>query len=159
MNRSAMLTAVTERNKSYDGQFVYAVKTTGVYCRPSCPSRQAKPENMLFLELPEHAENEGYRACKRCRPDLAVVKDPLLSLTRQICRKIEEHIDSQPDEKLSLGVLSEETGYNEDYLARSFKNIMGISPYDYYDTMRNRKLKENLRHGESVSRAAYGAGF
>ncbi len=159
MEKHTMLAAVTARDKEYDGRFVYAVKTTGVYCRPSCPSRQAKTENILFLDLPEEAENKGFRACKRCRPDLANVKDPVLSMTRQICRKIEETIEQNPDEKLSLPILADETGYNEDYLARSFKSVMGISPYDYYDAMRNRKLKENLQKGESVSRAAYGAGF
>lgn len=151
--------AVAARDKASDGKFVYAVKTTGIYCRPSCPSRHAKPENIQFFELPEQAQKEGFRACQRCRPDLVTVKDPLLSLTRQICRKIEEHVENASADKLSLAFLGEETGYNEDYLARSFKKIMGVSPYEYYDTHRNRKLKENLRAGEPVSKAAYGAGF
>ncbi|MCG8494027.1 MAG: methylated-DNA--[protein]-cysteine S-methyltransferase [Sneathiellales bacterium] len=159
MDLAEMEKALEARDKSYDGRFIYAVKTTGIYCRPSCPARRAKRENILFLDLPEQAENQGFRACKRCRPDLATVKDPTLSLARQICKKITERLEYQDGKAISLSWLSEETGYNEDYLARSFKNIMGISPYEYYDTLRNRKLKENLKEGESVSRAAFGAGF
>lgn len=159
MNKNEMVAAVASRDKEFDGRFVYAVKTTGIYCKPSCPSRHAKTENVIFLNLPEDAESKGYRACQRCRPDLANTKDPLLSLTRQVCRMIEKHVSSQSGEKLSLTTFAEGTGYNEDYIARSFKKFMGISPYDYYDTMRNRKLKENLQKGEPVSEAAYGAGF
>ncbi|MEH6404543.1 MAG: methylated-DNA--[protein]-cysteine S-methyltransferase [Sneathiella sp.] len=159
MNQQAMIAAVAARDKECDGSFVYAVKTTGIYCRPSCPSRHAKIENVVFLDLPEQAETKGFRACRRCRPDLTNVKDPILSLTRQVCRRIESHLDLQAGDKLSLAVFAEESGYNEDYLARSFKKVMGISPFEYYDTLRNKKLKENLQKGESVSEAAYGAGF
>jgi len=159
MNQQAMIAAVAARDKNCDGSFVYAVKTTGIYCRPSCPSRHAKTENVVFLDLPEQAETKGFRACRRCRPDLVNVKDPILSLTRQVCRRIENHLDLQSGDKLSLAVFAEETGYNEDYLARSFKKVMGISPFEYYDTLRNKKLKDNLQKGESVSEAAYGAGF
>lgn len=159
MNKIDMTAAVAARDKNFDGSFVYAVKTTGIFCRPSCPSRHAKAANVVFFDLPEQAATGGFRACKRCRPDLATVKDPLFSLVRQICHKIEDHMGNQTGEKLSLAVFADETGYNEDYLARSFKKIMGISPFDYYDALRNRKLKANLQNGEPVLEAAYGAGF
>ncbi|WP_169544616.1 bifunctional transcriptional activator/DNA repair enzyme AdaA [Sneathiella aquimaris] len=151
--------AVSDRDKRYDGVFVYAVKTTGIYCRPSCPSRQAKPENMLFFDLPDDAEKNGFRACKRCRPDFANTKDPLFSMIRQVSTIIRKGLEENPDDKVSLAHLSAETGYNEDYLARSFKQVMGVSPFEYYDMLRNGKLRENLKRGENVSSAAYGAGF
>lgn len=159
MTNDTRLNAVMTRNKNEDGKFVYGVKTTGVYCRPSCSARNPKPENVRYFDLPELAEAEGFRACRRCRPDLVKIADPGLSLTRQICQLVERHIGESTNEKLSLGWLASETGYSEDHLSRSFKKILGISPMDYYDNRRTVAFKENVKAGETVTEAAYGAGF
>ena len=159
MTNDTRLNAILTRNKNEDGKFVYGVRTTGIYCRPSCPARNPKPENVRFFELPELAEAEGFRACRRCRPDLVKIADPGLSLTRQICQLIGRHLTEIADEKLSLRWLANETGYSEDHLSRSFKKILGISPMEYYDNRRTIAFKENVKAGETVSEAAYGAGF
>lgn len=159
MTNDSRLNAILTRDKAEDGKFVYGVKTTGIYCRPSCPARNPKPENVRFFDLPELAEADGFRACRRCRPDLVKIADPGLSLARQICQLIERHITEKADEKLSLRWLASETGYSEDHLSRSFKKILGISPMDYYDNRRTIAFKENVKAGETVSEAAYGAGF
>lgn len=159
MEHDTRIAAVYERDARQDGHFIYAVKTTGIYCRPSCSSRKPKEENIRLYDLPEQAEADGYRACLRCRPDLVKVADPKLSLTRQICRLIEAHIEASPETKLSLADLADETGYSEDHLSRSFKKVMGISPIEYYDNLRIANFKRNLQSGESISGAAYGAGF
>ncbi len=159
MTNDARLNAVMSRDKQADGKFVYGVKTTGIYCRPSCPARNPKPENIRFFELPDIAEVEGFRACRRCRPDLVKIADPSLSLTRQICQLIQQHIKEQTGEKLALGWLASETGYSEDHLSRSFKKILGISPMEYYDNYRTIAFKANVKAGESISEASYGAGF
>ena len=159
MTYDARLNAVMARDRGEDGNFVYGVKTTRIYCRPSCAARNPKPENVRFFDLPELAEASGFRACRRCRPDLVKIADPGLSLTRQICQLIERHSKEHPGEKLSLGYLAEATGYSEDHLSRSFKKILGISPMEYYDNRRVALFKENVKAGETVSAAAYGAGF
>lgn len=159
MLQETRLAQVLSRDKEADGQFVYGVRTTGIYCRPSCASRNPRPENIRLFELPEQAEAEGFRACRRCRPDLQKTADPKLSLTRQICKYTARHVAESPDEKLSLKALAEETGYSEDHLSKSFKKVLGLSPVDYYDNLRVKTFKKNLQGGESISGAAYGAGY
>lgn len=159
MENDTKVAAVMDRDSTQDGQFFYAVKTTGIYCRPSCSSRNPNPENICFYDLPEQAEQDGFRPCLRCRPDLVKIADPKLSLTRQICRLIETHVTKDSAGKISLAALAEETGYSEDHLSRSFKKVLGVSPIEYYDNLRISRLKKNLQAGDSISGAAYGAGF
>src|SRR5262245_62447102 len=85
--------AVQTRDVGYDGMFYYGVRTTGVYCRPSCVSRRPKRENVLFFALPEAARQSGFRACLRCRPDDAVIRDPQAELTQSLCRLIDQHLE------------------------------------------------------------------
>jgi AraC family transcriptional regulator, regulatory protein of adaptative response / methylated-DNA-[protein]-cysteine methyltransferase len=159
MQRKEMIDAVMRRDSVQDGQFVYAVKTTGIYCRPSCSSRNPKPENIRFFSTPEEAAINGFRPCKRCRPDLVKLADPKLSLTRQICRLMEDHMESEAETKISLSFLARETGYSVDHLSRSFKQVLGISPIEYYDNLRVSSFKKNIQSGEGITGAAYGAGF
>jgi len=159
MTQDAIITAIMTRDRSADGRFVYGVRTTGIYCRPSCPARNPKMENIRLFELPELAEAAGFRACRRCRPDLVKIADPALSLTRQVCRMIEQHLQGPDAGKLTLQQMAANTGYSEDHLARSFRKILGLSPLEYYDNRRVARFKENIRAGETVSEAAYGAGF
>src|SRR5262245_10936781 len=96
--------AIQERDAVYDGLFYYGVRTTGVYCRPSCSSRQPKRENVLFFALPEAARQAGFRACLRCRPDEAAPRDPQAELAQSLCRLIDQHLE----EPVNFTALSEQ---------------------------------------------------
>jgi AraC family transcriptional regulator of adaptative response/methylated-DNA-[protein]-cysteine methyltransferase len=145
--------AVVARSTEHDGQFVFAVSTTGVYCRPSCPSRRPRPENVSFFQRPEQAEKAGFRACLRCRPRLAGLSqsDP----AKQICRYIEQHLD----EPLTLERLGEVFHQSPFHLQRRFKAALGITPREYAESCRLRLLKRNLQSGDNVTRAMYDAGY
>jgi AraC family transcriptional regulator of adaptative response/methylated-DNA-[protein]-cysteine methyltransferase len=147
--------AVLDRDRRQDGAFVYAVRSTGVYCRPSCPSRRPRRDRVRFFVLPEAAEGAGYRACLRCKPRLAVSADPSLQRLRHVCRFIEDRLD-QP---LTLERLASAAGLSPHHLQRTFKAALGISPRDYAEALRLRELRRRLRRGEAVSDAGYAAGY
>ncbi|WP_420563660.1 bifunctional DNA-binding transcriptional regulator/O6-methylguanine-DNA methyltransferase Ada [Thalassobaculum sp.] len=155
MDDDARYRVVVARDKSFDGAFIVAVRTTGVYCRPYCPSRTPKRENVSFFQTPEQARSAGYRACRRCKPDESAAPDPRLDAVRAACRAIE----SAEDECPSLEALGTAAGLSPFHLQRSFKAVMGISPRQYWDARRLGKLKENLKSGEGVAMALYGAGY
>src|SRR6202171_3320306 len=146
--------AVTARDPAYDGQFVFGVSSTGVYCRPSCPARRPRRENVRFFERPEQAEQAGYRACLRCRPK-SVSGNAESDGVKAICRFIEQHLD----EPLTLDRLGKEFRQSPFHLQRRFKAILGITPREYADSCRLRMLKRNLQAGNSVTRAMYDAGY
>jgi len=145
--------AVQTRDANQDGRFVFAVSSTGVYCRPSCPSRRPRRENVAFFQRPDDAEKAGYRACLRCRPRAA--NTGRSAFVRSICRYIEEHLD----EPLTLAQLSREFHQSPFHLQRNFKSVLGITPKAYADSCRMNQLKSNLRAGHSVTRAMYDAGY
>jgi len=147
-------TAVLARQSARDGEFVYAVATTGVYCRPSCASRRPRRENVQFFLTTEQAERAGYRACLRCRPK-SVTGNPQADGVKTICRYIEQHLD----EPLTLGRLGKEFHQSPFHLQRRFKAALGITPREYADSCRLRQLKRNLQSGDSVTRAMYDAGY
>lgn len=147
-------TAVLARDASRDGVFVFAVSSTGIYCRPSCPSRRPRRENVQFFPGPEQAEHAGYRACLRCRPK-SLSGNPQSDIVKAICRFIEQHLD----EPLTLGRLGEEFRQSPFHLQRRFKAVLGITPREYADACRLRLLKRNLQAGDSVTRALYDAGY
>src|SRR5438874_8547315 len=124
--------AVMRRDRVADGSFVFAVSSTGIYCRPSCPARRPRRERVSFFQLPEAAERAGFRACRRCHPRNARVVDPQIQMTRQVCRIIEEN-DGEP---VTLSALSEQLGVSSFHLQRTFKSIMGITPRRYAETCR-----------------------
>jgi AraC family transcriptional regulator of adaptative response/methylated-DNA-[protein]-cysteine methyltransferase len=146
--------AVLERDSGHDGEFVFAVSTTGVYCRPSCAARRPRRENVRFFEAPEAAERAGYRACLRCRPK-ALSGNREADSVKTICRFIEQHLD----EPLTLGRLGREFRQSPFHLQRRFKAVLGITPREYADSCRLRMLKRNLQAGDSVTRAMYDAGY
>jgi AraC family transcriptional regulator of adaptative response/methylated-DNA-[protein]-cysteine methyltransferase len=145
--------AVVTRDASHDGEFVFAVATTGVYCRPSCPARRPRRENVQFFAGPEPAEQAGYRACLRCRPKS--VRGKQSDGVKAICRFIEQHLD----EPLTLVRLGKEFHQSPFHLQRRFKAVLGITPREYADSCRLRLLKRNLQAGDSVTRALYDAGY
>jgi AraC family transcriptional regulator, regulatory protein of adaptative response / methylated-DNA-[protein]-cysteine methyltransferase len=145
--------AVVDRNFALDGQFVFAVSSTGVYCRPSCAARRPRRENVQFFAVPMEAEAAGYRACLRCHPKSLGGNQS--DGVKAICRFIEQHLD----EPLTLDRLGEEFHQSPFHLQRRFKAALGITPREYADSCRLRLLKRNLQAGESVTSAMYGAGY
>lgn len=148
-------TAVTERDAAYDGLFWYGVMTTGVYCRPSCKSRQPKRQNVAFFALPAAARQAGLRACLRCRPDETESRDPQADLVHSICRMIDESVEERPD----LASLSKHARISQYHLQRLFKKVMGITPRQYANARRAAIFKSAIKSGQSVTDAMYEAGY
>jgi AraC family transcriptional regulator of adaptative response/methylated-DNA-[protein]-cysteine methyltransferase len=146
--------AVVARDPGQDGRFVFAVSTTGVYCRPSCAARRPRRENVRFFPRPQQAEQAGFRACLRCRPG-AAGGDPQSDAVKAICRYIEQHLD----EPITLERLGKVFGQSPFHLQRRFKATLGITPREYADSCRLRLLKRNLQAGDNVTRAMYDAGY
>jgi AraC family transcriptional regulator of adaptative response/methylated-DNA-[protein]-cysteine methyltransferase len=151
--------AVQLRDSSLDGTFVFAVSSTGVFCRPSCPSKRPRPENVSFFDDPIQAERAGYRACLRCRPK-ALDGNPQSALVRAICRYIERHVvDQETEARLTLALLAREFQLSTFHLQRTFKSVLGVSPRAYIDACRLRQVKQNLQAGHSVTTSLYAAGY
>lgn len=146
-------TAVLNRDSSYDGLFVYGVKTTGIYCRPSCPSRLPKPENIEVFNTPVEAEEAGYRPCKRCKP--SEYHNP----NEVFVEKIVNYLIANLDEKITLDKLSEEFKVSKYHLQRTFKSVLGVSPRQFAESRRLERFKQKIRDGETVDKAMYGSGF
>jgi AraC family transcriptional regulator, regulatory protein of adaptative response / methylated-DNA-[protein]-cysteine methyltransferase len=146
--------AVLDRDRSHDGAFVFAVSSTGVFCRPSCPSKRPRRENVSFFPDALQAEQSGYRACLRCRPK-AIDGNPQSALVRAMCRYIEQHIE----DSLTLNLLAKEFRLSPFHLQRTFKSVLGVSPKAYIDAVRLRQVKHNLQAGHDVTTALYAAGY
>jgi AraC family transcriptional regulator, regulatory protein of adaptative response / methylated-DNA-[protein]-cysteine methyltransferase len=155
LNNPELWNAVLARDASRDGSFVFAVRSTGIYCRPSCPARRPRREQVSFFQLPEAAEQAGFRACRRCHPRRARTSDPQIELVRRICHAIDDH-DEEPQ---TLGTLSAETGVSAHHLQRTFKDVMGITPRQYAESQRLKRFKANVKDGASVTNAMYDAGY
>lgn len=147
--------ALRRRDPRFAGAFVYAVRTTGIYCRPGCPSRAPRRRNVRFFERPAEARAAGYRACRRCRPDGSGSPDPAVTRVLAACRRIEQEADGGPP----LAALAAEVGWSPGHLQRAFTRLVGISPRQYAEAQRMARLKRALRAGEPVTRALYEAGF
>lgn len=147
--------SVLTRDREADGAFVYAVRSTGIYCRPTCPSRRPRREQVAFFTLPEAAEQAGFRACRRCHPEQAVIRDPQVEVVQRVCRAIAASREQPP----TLARLSADIGLSPYHMQRVFKRFMGITPRQYADACRVDHLKGELRKGEAVSSALYGAGY
>jgi len=145
---------VISRDAAHDGEFVFAVSTTGVFCRPSCAARRPRRENVQFFLTPEQAEQAGYRACLRCKPK-SLSGNAQADGVKAICRFIEQHLD----EPVTLDRLGKEFHQSPFHLQRRFKAVLGITPREYADSCRLRLLKRNLQAGDSVTRAMYDAGY
>jgi len=144
--------AVLARDRSADGEFVYAVKSTGVYCRPSCPSRKPHFESVAFFAGPKEAEGAGYRACRRCKPKEA---EPQSAWLAKVCRALEENLERN----LSLAELARQAGVSAFHLQRTFKERLGVSPREYQEALRIRRVKQGLANGASITDAIFDAGY
>ena len=146
--------AVVDRDASLDGTFVFGVSSTGIFCRPSCPAKRPRRQNVSFFDHALQAEQAGYRACLRCRPK-AVDGNPQSALVRAMCRYIEQHVE----DRLTLRLLAQEFRRSSFHLQRTFKSVLGVSPKAYIDACRLRQVKQNLQAGHSVTTALYAAGY
>ena len=146
---------VLGRDRRYDGAFVYAVRSTGIYCRPSCPSRRPRRAQVVFLPNADAATRAGYRPCRRCHPGEAVRTDPRVATVREACRLI----DTDPTEATSLAALAARVHTTPPRLARAFRSVLGLSPRQYRDERRLRRFKTELKEKKSVSPALYEAGY
>ncbi|MBI1279012.1 MAG: bifunctional DNA-binding transcriptional regulator/O6-methylguanine-DNA methyltransferase Ada [Anaerolineaceae bacterium] len=152
LDDNACYQAVLDRDRTQDGKFVTAVRTTGIYCRPSCPARTPKRENVTFYRTPAEAEAAGFRPCKRCSPNTQAFE---ADLAEQICRYIDAHLD----QRLSLDQLGSVVVISPQHLQRMFKRTLGISPREYIAARRLDHLKTRLKAGDTVTEALYDAGF
>lgn len=154
MNSNAQWEAILKRDATADGRFVYAVRSTGIYCRPSCASRKPRKNNVLIFEFPEMAEGRGFRPCLRCAPQDAGY-DPRLDKVRKAVRYIEEHADENP----TLAELGRCSGLSPHHLQRTFKAALGVSPHRYLESLKAQKFKSLLKDGRDLAGAGYEAGY
>ena len=147
-----MRAAIASRNKANDGSFFYGVITTGVFCKPSCAARPARPENLRFFPSIESAIVAGFRPCKRCQPTKGM---PKVTRLAEIARYIEAHAD----ERLTLAKLADQFGLSPSRLQRVFKDAFAVSPKAYQDAVRMRCFKQSLKEGDGVTDAIFAAGY
>ncbi len=146
--------AVLGRDHSLDGKFVYAVSTTGIYCRPSCPSRQSKRENTVFFTTPVDAERAGYRACLRCRPTQSTVEERHVQAVRTACAAIDA-----AEQAPGLKELAAAVELSPSHFHRQFKRLVGLTPREYAAGKRVARLQDQLHEGSPVADAIYAAGY
>ena len=147
--------AVRAKDSRLDGTFVFAVSSTKIYCRPSCPSRRPSRDRVCYFRLPEDAEQSGFRACLRCNPKQVGSIDPQSEMVQRACR----YIETQDETIVTLADLGEHVGISPFHLQRVFKKVMGITPRQYADACRIGKFKTRVRESGSVTGAMYDAGF
>ncbi|MBP6002722.1 MAG: bifunctional DNA-binding transcriptional regulator/O6-methylguanine-DNA methyltransferase Ada [Pyrinomonadaceae bacterium] len=153
MNTELYWQAVKAKDARFNGAFVFAVRTTGIFCKPSCSARLPKQENVEFFDAPELAESGGFRACRRCKPKQANAANPQVDAVLRAIRLIND------DTELSLDEVSSEVGISSYHFQRTFKAIIGISPKKYAEARRMEKFKDELRGGSDVVTAMYEAGY
>ena len=150
----AMWEAFHEPTREHLGRLFMGVRTTGIFCRPGCPARQPKRENVRFFASAAAAERAGFRACKRCRPNL-IQPDPRVELVEEVCRYLDEHFD----EDVRIGRVAEVLSVSPQSIHRAFREVIGLTPSKYAKHRRLDGLRHELRTGHDVSQAIYGAGF
>ena len=147
--------ALAGRDRAADGTFVYGVTSTGVYCRPSCPSRRPRADRVRFFDSTSEARQAGFRACKRCRPDTVGLAQPGVEAVRLASAYLATHAD----ETVTLGHLARVAAMSPHHLQRRFKAIVGLSPREYQAAVRADRLRASLRDGRDVTSAIYEAGY
>ncbi|HKY04525.1 MAG TPA: bifunctional DNA-binding transcriptional regulator/O6-methylguanine-DNA methyltransferase Ada [Blastocatellia bacterium] len=147
--------AVEARDAQFDGVFFYGVRSTQIYCKPSCAARRPRREQVEFFTSPGDAESSGFRACLRCHPRRAPGPGPQVEIVLRACRAIEAHIE----EAVSLKSLSAELGINQTRLHRIFKTVTGVTPRQYAASVRLGQFKSGIKKGRGVTDAMYEAGY
>jgi AraC family transcriptional regulator of adaptative response/methylated-DNA-[protein]-cysteine methyltransferase len=151
---SQMWAAVLARDNRCDGDFVFAVRSTDIYCRPSCPAKRPSRDKVMYFSGPAEAEESGFRPCRRCDPRIDRLSTGVEPIDRA-CKYIEANLD----DKLTLSNLGVHAGISPYHLQRTFKRIVGISPREYVEARRLARMKLLLKTGHTVTKALYGAGF
>jgi len=151
---SARWAALSARDAAADGAFFYSVRTTGVYCRPSCAARPARPENVAFHATTADAEAAGFRPCKRCKPDQAPLAERNAAAVAAACRLIET-----AEEVPGLEALAAEAGLSPFHFHRVFKSVTGLTPKAYADARRAERVRQALGETGTITEAIYDAGF
>src|SRR5580704_333949 len=146
--------ALIHREKNADDAFVYSVKTTGVYCRPSCPARRARRENVAFHPTPKDAERAGFRACRRCKPNLSSAHGEQAAMVAQACKLM---VDAE--EPLSLDALARAMGMSPWHFHRVFKSMTGLTPKAYSTAHRAERMHQELSRRGTVTSAICHSGF
>ncbi|HVZ78597.1 MAG TPA: bifunctional DNA-binding transcriptional regulator/O6-methylguanine-DNA methyltransferase Ada [Gemmatimonadaceae bacterium] len=154
LSDAAAWRAVLARDARYDDRFVFAVSSTGIFCRPSCPARRPRREHVRFLADARAAERAGYRACKRCRPASAGPSRADQAV-QAACAWLESHVDV----RVTLAELARRVGMSPHHLQRTFVRAVGVSPREYQDALRRRHFTQRLRAGDTVSKATFDAGY
>src|SRR2546428_13752681 len=152
LNDTARWNAVVAHNREADGLFVYAVHSTGVYCRPSCPSRRPRRDRVSFYETTADARQAGFRACRRCHPDATAAADPWVDKIRRACVYL-ANVDGHP----SLATLAARLGGSPYHLQRNFKRLVGVTPREYAEAVCLRRVKRRLRQGAGAPRPMFDA--
>src|ERR687898_2054930 len=145
--------AVVNRDRGRDGQFVFAVSTTGIYCRPSCPARRPRPENVSFFANPAAAERAGYRACRRCLPKAVA------SSQEELVARATAWLDTHIEERVTLPRLAAALGVSPGHIQRTFTRVTGVSPRAYAAARRLELAKTRLRDGDDVTSALHASGY
>jgi AraC family transcriptional regulator of adaptative response/methylated-DNA-[protein]-cysteine methyltransferase len=157
INEAKAWDSILARDESLDGELFYGVATTGIYCRPSCPSRKPNRQNVKFFSSTGAAERAGFRACQRCHPDEA--GDSGVAAVERARAFIDRRLSEFGDERITLALLGTEAGLSAHHLQRRFKAVVGLTPAQYVRARKNERLKHELKRGETVSRATFGAGY
>lgn len=147
--------ALASRDTAADGTFIYAVTSTGIYCRPSCPSRRPRADRVRFFDTTLEARQAGFRACKRCRPDTVGLAQPGIDAVRLASAYLATHAD----QTVTLGHLGRVASMSPHHLQRRFKAIVGLSPREFQSAVRAGRLRTSLRDGRDVTTAIYEAGY
>jgi len=147
--------ALAARDGNADGSFVYAVTSTGIYCRPSCPSRRPRADRVRFFDTGGDARREGFRPCKRCRPDIVDAGVPGM----EAVRRVSAYLSAHADEPVTLANLGRVAAMSPHHLQRRFKALVGVSPREFQAACRADRLRASLRRGDDVTTAIYEAGY
>lgn len=150
--------AVVSRDGRFDGSFVYGVRSTGIFCRPSCPSRRPGREQAVFYPRYQEAQKAGFRPCLRCRPCQATAPNPQVEMVTRVCRQIHDSAKDQEGPP-TLARLAQTAGVSPGRLHRVFKDLMGVTPRQYADACRLDSFKDRLKEGWDVAGAMYQAGY
>ncbi|MBV9241320.1 MAG: bifunctional DNA-binding transcriptional regulator/O6-methylguanine-DNA methyltransferase Ada [Acidobacteria bacterium] len=153
MESDVLWRAVRNRDARFNGAFVFGVRTTGIFCKPSCSARAAKRENVVFFDAIGAAKTAGFRACLRCKPESAKIVDPQVEAVIRACELLDTN------DEISIDTVADDLGLSTSHFQRTFKEILGLTPKKYAEAKKMERFKTELRSGSDVTTAMYEAGY